>query len=195
MSGYLNINKGGSALGFVFYGREGATRASLKNYPTILWLNGGPAVSSLRANFMEVGPHIVRPATMAPYEVVKNNYTWVKEYNVIFVDSPVGTGLSYADPTYSAGVYCKNINETSSDLFIALKELYLNPNGCFNKLGITGANALFVLGQSYGGKFAAGIGQKIKYEQLHNGGFLTGLKGVAIGSGFLHPYHLLSQVG
>lgn len=195
MSGYLNVNKAGSALGFIFYGREGATRASLKNYPTIIWLNGGPGSSSQLGNFMELGPHFVRPAAMAPYEVVKNNYTWVKEYNVIFVDQPVGTGLSYADPTFTAGAYCKNMTDVADDFYYALKELYMNPNGCFNKLGFTGANPLFVFGESYAGKYAPAIGQKIKYEQMNNKGFLTGLKGVAVGDGFTHPYHILTQAG
>ena len=78
MSGYLNVNKAGSALGFIFYGKEGAIRDNLKNYPTLIWLNGGPGSSSQLGNFMELGPHFVRPASMAPYEVVKNNYTWIK---------------------------------------------------------------------------------------------------------------------
>ena len=191
MSGYLNINKGGSALGFTFYGKEDVPTSSIKNYPTILWLNGGPAVTSQRGNFMFFGPHIVQPAVMAPYEVIKNNYTWVKEYNVIFLDNPVGTGLSYADPTFSP-VFCRNVTEVATDLYYALKELYLNPKGCFNKLGISGANPFFIFGQSFGGKFASAIGQKIKYEQLHNNGFLTGLKGVALGNAFIYPYiHLM----
>ncbi len=71
----------------------------------------------------------------------------------------------------------------------------MNPNGCFNKLGFTGANPLFVFGESYAGKYAPAIGQKIKYEQMNNKGFLTGLKGVAVGDGFTHPYHILTQAG
>lgn len=69
-SGYLNVNKAGSALGFIFYGKEGAQKDNLKNYPTIIWLNGGPGSSSQLGNFMELGPRFVRPASMAPYKVV-----------------------------------------------------------------------------------------------------------------------------
>lgn len=145
MSGYLNVNKAGSALGFIFYGREGAPRTSLKNYPTIIWLNGGPGSSSQLGNFMELGPHFVRPAAMAPYEIVKNNYTWVKEYNVIFVDQPVGTGLSWADPSHPSP-YCKNMTDVANDFYVALQQLYTHPAGCFNKVGITGSDPLFIFG-------------------------------------------------
>lgn len=87
------------------------------------------------------------------------------------------------------------MDEVAADFYYALKELYLNPNGCFNKVGITGDHPLFVFGESYAGKYAPAIGQKIKVEQTTNKGFLTGLKGVGIGDGFTHPYFILSQVG
>ena len=53
---------------------------------------------------------------------------------------------------------------------------------------------MFVFGESYAGKYAPAIAQKIKEEQAKQG-FLTGLKGVGIGDGFTHPYMILSQVG
>lgn len=146
MSGYLNVNKAGSGLAFIFYGKEGANRDDLKNIPTIIWLNGGPGSSSQLGNFMELGPHFVKPATMAPYEIVKNNYTWIKEYNVIFVDQPVGTGLAYADPNYKPTPYVKNMDEVATDFYYALKELFFTQNGCFFRLGFPGNHPIFVFG-------------------------------------------------
>lgn len=195
MSGYLNVKKAGSGLAFILYGKEGESRENLKNFPTIIWLNGGPGSSSQMGNFMELGPHFVKPASMAPYAIIKNDYSWVKEYNVIFVDQPVGTGLSYADPDYKPDPYCHNMDDVAADFYYALNELYFNQNGCFNKLGFTGANPLYVFGQSYAGKYAPAIGQKIKKEQIENQGKITGLKGVAVGDGFTHPYFILTQVG
>lgn len=51
-SGYLNVQqKGNSALAYIFYGQKDVKSiSSLKNYPTILWLNGGPGSSSQIGN-------------------------------------------------------------------------------------------------------------------------------------------------
>ena len=95
---------------------------------------------------MELGPSFVKPANLAPWEIVSNKHTWVKEYNVLFVDQPVGTGLSYADPNYSPSAYCNNMDDVAADFYYALKELYFTSNGCFNQLGITGDRPLFIFG-------------------------------------------------
>jgi carboxypeptidase C (cathepsin A) len=34
-------------------------------------------------------------------KIVENNNTWANSYNLLFIDQPVGTGLSYADESYS----------------------------------------------------------------------------------------------
>ena len=50
-SGYLTVGKNNSALAFTFYGKKGVTESSqLRNYPTVLWLNGGPGSSSQLGN-------------------------------------------------------------------------------------------------------------------------------------------------
>lgn len=96
-SGYLSTGRHGSALAFIFYGKEGATLPNIKKYPTLIWLNGGPGSSSQLGNLMELGPFWVVPDAEKPYKVIRNKWAWTKEYNILFIDQPVGTGLSYAD--------------------------------------------------------------------------------------------------
>jgi len=84
----------------------------------------------------------------------------VKEYNVLFVDQPVGTGLSYADPTLT-DPYVHNMTEVASDFYNALHELYINPSGCFSSLGISPSSDLFIFGESYAGKYVPAIAAKI----------------------------------
>jgi vitellogenic carboxypeptidase-like protein/serine carboxypeptidase 1 len=113
---------------------------------------------------MELGPFwLVKPNGFKPYDVVRNNFTWTKDYNILFVDQPVGTGLSYADPTFP-NVYVKNMTDLATDFYNALKELYQNPSGCFSKINIKGSDPLIIFGESYAGKYAPAIGLKILTE-------------------------------
>ena len=46
---------------------------------------------------------------MSPYMEL-NNHTWALDYNLLFVDQPVGTGLSYADTSNGADPLVKNMD-------------------------------------------------------------------------------------
>ncbi len=52
-----------------------------------------------------------------------------------------------------------------------------------------------IFGESYAGKYAPAIGEKILREAQDNKGPISGLKGVAIGDGFTHPTAILQQMG
>lgn len=95
-SGYLTVGKGNSALAFTFYGQKDVrSESQLRNYPTILWLNGGPGSSSQIGNLQEIGP--LQLYRILDVTIRQNNYTWASKYNLLFIDQPVGTGLSYSD--------------------------------------------------------------------------------------------------
>lgn len=142
---------------------------------------------------MELGPFWLIPDSSQPYVVVRNNNSWVKDYNVLFVDQPVGTGLSYADPRV-INPYVHSMDDVAEDFYNALYTLYTDGKGCFNILGIKPDAPLFIFGESYAGKYVPAIGAKIVRDKM-NGGFLKGLKGVAIGDGFTHPFNILAEVG
>lgn len=63
-------------------------------------------------------------------------------------DNPVGTGYSYAEDNSS---FVKNDVEAANDLTTLLMEL-------FNKNEILQKSPLFIVAESYGGKFAATLG-------------------------------------
>ncbi|CAB4065262.1 CPVL [Lepeophtheirus salmonis] len=66
--------------------------------PLLLWLQGGPGWSSLYGLFKENGPFLVGwdYDSHQPY-LLRNEHSWHKDHNVLYIDNPVGTGFSYAD--------------------------------------------------------------------------------------------------
>lgn len=100
-SGYLDVGTD-MHMWFWFF----AARNSPTDAPLVLWLNGGPACSSMIGLFQEHGPcHFVDDAT----EPSLNEYSWNTYANMLYVDQPIGTGFSYGtDPvtsTVSAAEY------------------------------------------------------------------------------------------
>lgn len=124
-SGYLNVghSKGESALAFIFYGKENVDSSEIYKYPTLIWLNGGPGSSSQLGNFMELGPNWIKTSNTSAYEIVRNQHAWTNEYNILFVDQPVGTGLSYAD-TKVPDPYTHSMDDVADDFYTALQAMY-----------------------------------------------------------------------
>lgn len=60
--------------------------------------NGGPGCSSLDGYLYEQGPFHVNETDHT--RLYYNEYTWAKEVNIVFLESPVGVGFSYStDPS------------------------------------------------------------------------------------------------
>ncbi|KUI53502.1 Carboxypeptidase S1 [Cytospora mali] len=86
-SGYLDVGTDMNMWFWFFAARSEPTTA-----PLVLWLNGGPACSSMIGLFQEHGPcHFVNGST----EPSLNEYSWNSYANMLYVDQPIGTGFSY----------------------------------------------------------------------------------------------------
>jgi vitellogenic carboxypeptidase-like protein len=73
----VGIKNSYSALGFIFYGSAKASGINdLHNYPTIIWLNGGPGSSSQLGNFFELGPLWMSGDNYGNINFIPNNYSW-----------------------------------------------------------------------------------------------------------------------
>ncbi|CAO2838122.1 unnamed protein product [Amaranthus hypochondriacus] len=91
-SGYVTVNQiNGRALFYWFF--EALSNPSDK--PLVLWLNGGPGCSSIGYGaLVELGPLKIDENGVG---LVFNNYSWISEANLLFVESPVGVGFSYTN--------------------------------------------------------------------------------------------------
>lgn len=57
----------------------------------VIWLNGGPGCSSMDGLFQENGPFLWQSGTYSPQP---NPFGWTNLTNMVWIDQPIGTGLS-----------------------------------------------------------------------------------------------------
>ncbi|KAJ6875887.1 hypothetical protein NC652_035304 [Populus alba x Populus x berolinensis] len=88
-SGYVTVDKNKHrALFYYFVEAE----IDPESKPLVLWLNGGPGCSSLGLGaFSENGPF--RPEGRV---LIRNEHSWNREANMLYLETPVGVGFSYA---------------------------------------------------------------------------------------------------
>lgn len=139
--------------------------------PVVLWLNGGPGASSLIGLLTENGPFVLNDdsivnTTNVP-QLIRNPYTWSKNANVLFLESPKGVGFSYCNNKNN----CLNTDETTAaDSYEFLVNFFKGFSEFAN-------NEFFITGESY-----AGIYIPMLMDQIDKNGGIN-LKGAAIGDG------------
>ena len=106
---------------------------------------------------------------------------------MMFVDQPIGTGGSYAQ-NYSELV--KNQSQIATHFYNALQEFY----GLSN-FSIFKNTPLFIMGESYAGKYVPCMAAEILTQNLEGKGIHVPLKGISIGDGFTDPLTVMSEVG
>ncbi|KAF0921437.1 hypothetical protein E2562_007000 [Oryza meyeriana var. granulata] len=140
-----------------------------KPWPTVLWLQGGPGASGVGlGNFLEVGPLDVN--------LKPRDSTWLQKADLIFVDNPVGVGYSYAeDPS----VLVTTDWQAATDATELLKALS-------KEIPTLQSSPLFLVAESYGGKYAATLGVSVA-RAIRSGDLKLTLGGVALGDSWISP--------
>lgn len=93
--------------------------------------------SSGYGNFIEIGP--------LNMNLTEREHTWVKNFNLLFIDNPVGVGFSYFSDTSARMV--QNNKAIGEDL-VSFMKIFLGNYKEFQKI------PLYIFGESYGGKMA-----------------------------------------
>ncbi|CAL5032381.1 unnamed protein product [Urochloa decumbens] len=163
-AGYVPVDDAGNRSLFYYFAEAEADPAAK---PIVLWLNGGPGCSSVGVGaFSENGPF--RPSGNV---LVRNEYSWNKEANMLYLESPAGVGFSYStDPSFYQGV---GDSMTARDNLKFLQ-------GWFAKFPQYKGRDLYITGESYAGHYVPQLAQRMvefnKKEKLFN------LKGIALGN-------------
>ncbi len=146
-------NAAGDTEARVFYMAYTADNAgSPAQRPLMFSFNGGPGSSSVWLHLGALGPRRVKmlddgglPAP--PYQLVDNEYTWLDQTDLVFID-PIGTGYSRAaKPELAAKYFGLQGDIQSVGEFI---RLYLSRHERWS-------SPLFLVGESYGTTRAAGL--------------------------------------
>lgn len=160
--------------------------------PLIIWLNGGPGCSSLIGLFIENGPFSF-VLNGGSYNLEINPFSWHKAPAwLLFIDQPVGTGLSYT----TKHNYCDTDAKINADFYYFLTQFFLLHRDVFlfvNGDGIlTVKRPFFFSGESHAGHY---IPSMMNFILVQNDSILTGtttgnpnailmpLSGAAIGNG------------
>ncbi|KAJ8622823.1 hypothetical protein MRB53_031352 [Persea americana] len=104
------------------------------------------------------------------------NSTWLQKADILFVDNPVGAGFSYVE---DESLFVSSDEEAATDLTTLLKEL-------FNKDKRVQTSPLFIVGESYGGRFAVTIAVSV-LKAIQSRELKLRLGGVALGDAWISP--------
>uniref|UniRef100_A0A1D1ZC60 Serine carboxypeptidase-like 18 n=1 Tax=Anthurium amnicola TaxID=1678845 RepID=A0A1D1ZC60_9ARAE len=141
--------------------------------PLLLWLTGGPGCSAFSGLAFEIGPIAflkVRYDGNLP-TLVLNPYSWTKIANIIFLDSPVGTGFSSRNPEgYKVG----DMSSSKQVETFIRKWLVDHPQFI--------SNPFYLAGDSYAGKVVPIIAHLISAGIRVGHKPLVNLKGYLIGN-------------
>ncbi|WJX31914.1 Serine carboxypeptidase-like 45 [Trifolium repens] len=163
-AGYITVDEVQKRALFYYFVEAEVEPASK---PVVLWLNGGPGCSSVGAGaFVEHGPF--KPTENG---LIKNNYSWNKVANMLYLESPAGVGFSYSANKSFYGYV--NDEMTARDNLVFLQHW-------FTKFQEYKNNDFFITGESYAGHYVPQLAQLIVQTKSK-----FNLKGIAIGNPLL----------
>ncbi|KAJ8664912.1 hypothetical protein QAD02_006574 [Eretmocerus hayati] len=174
--GYVTVRPGAHIFWWLFYTTANDT-ASFEEKPFLIWLQGGPGVSGTGyGNFEEFGP--------LDTDLELRNHTWVKNYNVLIIDNPVGTGFSYVD-SYSA--FVSNNQQITKDLMTFIHSFF-NQHDKFQEI------PTYIIAESYGGKMTVEFAYSW-YKEQASGSIKSNFKGIGLIDSFISSNDMYRSMG
>lgn len=186
---------------------KGIVKEDESNVPLVIWLNGGPACSSMDGLWIENGPFRLQPGTGSDWNNMKIfEHSWHKApAYTLYIDQPVGTGLAFT----TSRNYPNNDERVNEDFYYFMTEfmkLHATTLGVVpqqhqgnKKLTIpTLTRPFFFSGESHAGHYIPSMMNYIRKQNLHlsnlkqSGGVVMPLTGAAIGNGWFDPVYQYS---
>ena len=143
----------------------------------ILWLQGGPGCSDGTGNYGEVGPFSI-DLQSGTFKPVTQNFNWNEDYNLLFVDSPVGVGFSVSG------------NERPNNAMDTVRYLQVFLIRFFQIYSSLKMNDFYIFGESYAGHYIPALATVIVQNNTANG---IKIKGIGVGDGWTDAYIQLAS--
>jgi carboxypeptidase D len=179
-AGHLAVDPkhGGYLFYWLFEAWEGAADPAT---PLVVWLNGGPACTSMDGLFLENGPF--KLSDRGDLEV--NPYAWAKHAHLLYIDQPVGTGLSFVGDSKAYPRNDGDVNRALLAFFDGLQALHAWLPG----------RKVFLTGESHAGHYLPSLAQALLLRADKQQSSTTKppanevvvVGGVAIGNGWFDP--------
>ncbi|CAE6092870.1 unnamed protein product [Arabidopsis arenosa] len=149
-TGYVSIGESGDVELFYYFVKS---ERNPENDPLMIWLTGGPGCSSICGLLFANGPLAFKGdeynGTVPPLELT--SFSWTKVANILYVESPAGSGFSYARTRRASETsdtkQMHQIDQFLRSWFVDHPEFISNP--------------FYVGGDSYSGKIIPGVVQQI----------------------------------
>ena len=138
-AGTLSIDNDTASQSQLFFWFFPSDNPAASNEITI-WLNGGPGCSSLDGLLQENSPFLWQSGTYAPQP---NPFSWTNLTNMVYVDQPIGTGLSPAAPGAAQNI--TNEIQVATE-FAGFWENFMTT------FGLVGRD-VYITGESYAGQY------------------------------------------
>ena len=143
---------------------------SPKKDPVIVWSNGGPGAPSLFGLMVELGPILLTKDGM-----IRNEFAWTREANLIILNGPPPVGFSYCSPPGPSGDFksCGEWNDSTTAYYnrFAIQ-------GILEKHPRLKKNDWFFIGESYAGVYIPTLVREV----LSFGPKDIKVKGMALGN-------------
>ncbi|KUI54170.1 Carboxypeptidase cpdS [Cytospora mali] len=142
-----------------------------------IWLNGGPGCSSMDGLLQENGPFLWQSGTYSPQP---NPFAWTNLTNMVWIDQPIGTGLSSAAP--GAPALVTNEEDVARD-FAGFWKNFIET---FDMQGYK----VYITGESYAGMYVPYIASHFLDQ---NDTTYYNVKGIQINDPSIGSYYVLEE--
>ena len=160
-----------------------------EDIPLLIWLNGGPACSSMDGLWLENGPFRLTKKSDNTWTIDIDEFSWhTAPAYVVYIDQPVGTGISFT----TNAKYPHNDEEVNIDFYYFLQQfLQLHSDKFVSEDNNVVKRPLYFSGESHAGHYIPSMMNYIQQQNAKidtsNNSIRIPLSGAAIGNGWVDP--------